>query len=53
MAKHKKSKAPQQQNIGSSSSTKLTEEEMEKLKRVFMKAHKDIKEHVRKKKLVR
>lgn len=54
MGKQKKTKAPQQQNVGSSStSRKLTEEEMEELKRVFRKAHNDIKEHIRKKKQTR
>lgn len=49
MGKQKKTKAPQQQNVGSSStSRKLTEEEMEELKRVFRKAHNDIKEYLRK-----
>lgn len=49
MGKQKKTKAPQQQNVGSSStSRKLTEEGMEELKRVFRKAHSDIKEYLRK-----
>ena len=49
MGKQKKTKAPQQQNVESSStSRKLTEEEMEELKRVFRKAHNDIKEYLRK-----